>query len=119
MEVSADTAQSMFDFKAEEVMHWISPRQVLFIHGADDTVTPTEQSIRMWELAGQPKDLILVTGTDHFPLAHGGERTRPTIKGGQIGRGTWRERGSQYEKTTVVAESCKQNNKAKNKLKRN
>src|SRR3546814_20575900 len=67
MEVSADTAQSMFDFKAEEVIHWISPRPVLFIHGADDTVTPTEQSIRMWELAGQPKDLILVTGTDHFP----------------------------------------------------
>src|SRR3546814_12256704 len=61
MEVSADTAQSMFDFKAEEVIHWISPRPVLFIHGADDTVTPTEQSISMWELAGQHKDLILVT----------------------------------------------------------
>src|SRR3546814_17423701 len=81
MEVSADTAQSMFDFKAEEVIHWISTRPVLFIHGADDTVKPTEQSIRMWELAGQPKDLILVTGTDPFPLAHGGERTRPSING--------------------------------------
>lgn len=81
VEVSADTARSMFDFKAEEVIHWVSPRPILFIHGADDTVTPTEQSIRMWELAGQPKDLVLITGTDHFPLAGGGHRTRSIIKG--------------------------------------
>lgn len=80
LEVSADTAQSMFDFKAEEMIHWISPRPILFLHGADDTVTPTEQSIRMWELAGQPKDLVLLTRTDHFPLANGGHRARSVIK---------------------------------------
>lgn len=80
LEVSADTAQSMFDFKAEEVIHWVSPRPILFIHGADDTVTPTEQSIRMWELAGQPKDLVLITGTDHFPLANGGYRTKAIMR---------------------------------------
>ena len=81
LEVSADTAQSMYDFKAEEVIHWVSPRPILFLHGADDTVTPTEQSIRMWELAGQPKDLVLITGTDHFPLAGKAERTRAIVKG--------------------------------------
>jgi alpha/beta superfamily hydrolase len=81
MEVSADTAQSMFDFRAEEVVHWISPRPVLFIHGADDTVTPTEQSIRLWEKAGQPKDLVLITGTDHFPLAGNNARTKGLLKG--------------------------------------
>lgn len=81
MEVSADTAQSMFDFKAEEVVHWISPRPVLFIHGADDTVTPAEQSIRLWEKAGQPKDLVLITGTDHFPLAAGNQRMAGMLKG--------------------------------------
>ena len=81
MEVSADTAQSMFDFRAEEVVHWISPRPVLFLHGADDTVTPTEQSIRLWELAEQPKDLVLITGTDHFPLAEGNQRTKDILTG--------------------------------------
>ena len=80
-EVSADTAQSMYDFKAEEMIHWISPRPVLFLHGADDTVTPTEQSIRMWELAGQPKDLVLITGADHFPLSGNDPRARDIIKG--------------------------------------
>ena len=81
LEVSADTAQSMYDFKAEEIIHWISPRPVLFLHGSDDTVTPTEQSIRMWELAGQPKDLVLITGTDHFPLAGDNRRTKDIVKG--------------------------------------
>ncbi|MEJ0070497.1 MAG: alpha/beta hydrolase [Pseudomonadota bacterium] len=80
-EVSADTAQSMYDFRAEEVIHWISPRPILFLHGADDTVTPTEQSIRLWELAGQPKDLVLITGTDHFPLAGNAKRTKDIVKG--------------------------------------
>jgi alpha/beta superfamily hydrolase len=81
LEVSADTAQSMYDFKAEEMIHWVSPRPILFLHGADDTVTPTEQSIRMWEMAGQPKDLVLITGTDHFPLAGNNQRTKDIVKG--------------------------------------
>jgi hypothetical protein len=81
MEVSSDTAQSMFDFKAEDVIHWLSPRPALFLHGADDTVTPTEQSIRLWERAGQPKDLVLITGTDHFPLAGNNPRTQSILKG--------------------------------------
>ncbi len=81
MEVSADTAQSMYDFRAEEVIHWVSPRPIFFLHGADDTVTPTEQSLRLWELAGQPKDLVLITGTDHFPLAGDDTRTRGIVRG--------------------------------------
>ena len=81
MEVPADTAQSMFDFRAEEVAHFLSPRPLLFLHGADDTVTPTEQSLRLWEKAGQPKDLVLITGTDHFPLAGNNQRTKDIVRG--------------------------------------
>ena len=44
-------------------------------------LTPTEQSIRLWEKAGQPKDLVLITGTDHFPLAAGNARTAGLLKG--------------------------------------
>ena len=81
MEVSSDTVQSMFEFRAEDVIHWLSPRPVLFLHGADDTVTPTEQSIRLWERAGQPKELVLITGTDHFPLAGNNTRTQSILRG--------------------------------------
>ena len=50
----AETAQSMFDFRAEEVVGKIAPRPLLLIHAANDSVTPTEQSIEMFKRAGQP-----------------------------------------------------------------
>lgn len=81
MEVSADTAQSMFDFRAEDVVGNISPRPLLLLHTADDQVTPTEQSIRMFEMAGMPTELYLITGESHFPLAGNGQPARNIIKG--------------------------------------
>jgi hypothetical protein len=60
----AETAQSMFDFKAEEVIANIAPRPVLLLHSSADQVTPTEQSIAMFKLAGQPCDLHLFASTN-------------------------------------------------------
>ena len=65
----AETAQSMFDFKAEEVVGNIAPRPLLLIHAAKDSVTPTEQSIEMFKRAGQPVELHLFAGLDHFLFA--------------------------------------------------
>ena len=62
----AETAQSMFDFRAEEVVGKIAPRPLLLIHAANDSVTPTEQSIEMFRRAGQPTELHLFSGLDHF-----------------------------------------------------
>jgi hypothetical protein len=62
----AETAQSMFDFRAEEVVGKIAPRPLLLIHAANDSVTPTEQSIEMFKRAGQPTELHLFSGLDHF-----------------------------------------------------
>jgi len=39
---------------------------VIFLHSSDDSVTPTEQSIAMFDRAGLPKDLHLFSETDHF-----------------------------------------------------
>ena len=62
----AETAQSMFDFRAEEVVGKIAPRPLLLIHAANDSVTPTEQSIELFKHAGQPAELHLFSGLDHF-----------------------------------------------------
>ena len=62
----AETAQSMFDFRAEEVVGRIAPRPLLLIHAANDSVTPTEQSVEMFKRAGQPAELHLFSGLDHF-----------------------------------------------------
>jgi len=65
----AETAQSMFDFRAEEVVGNIAPRPLLLIHAAKDSVTPTEQSVEMFKRAGQPAELHLFAGLDHFLFA--------------------------------------------------
>lgn len=81
MELPADTAQSMYDFRAEEVVGAIAPRPLMLLHTANDQVTPTEQSIRMFERAGMPTELYLVSGESHFPLAGEGKPARDIIKG--------------------------------------
>src|SRR6202050_1996235 len=65
----AETAQSMFDFRAEDVVGQIAPRPLLLIHAANDSVTPTEQSVEMFKRAGQPTELHLFAGLDHFLFA--------------------------------------------------
>ena len=48
----AETAQSMYDFRADDVVGKIAPRPLLLLHSSTDSVTPTEQSIEMFKRAG-------------------------------------------------------------------
>ena len=73
-EFTAETAQSMYDFTADDVVGKIAPRPLLLLHSSVDTVTPTEQSLRMFNLASQPKDLHLFNETNHFMFAASGGR---------------------------------------------
>jgi hypothetical protein len=73
-EFPAETAQSMYDFRADDVVAKIAPRPLLLIHAANDTVTPTEQSIEMFKRAGQPSELHLFSGVDHFLFAENNRR---------------------------------------------
>jgi pimeloyl-ACP methyl ester carboxylesterase len=75
----AETAQSMFDFKPEDIVARISPRPLLLLHSATDSVTPTEQSIELFRRAGQPAELHLFAETDHFMLAEGNTRVRAVL----------------------------------------
>jgi pimeloyl-ACP methyl ester carboxylesterase len=77
----AETAQSMFYFRAEEVVGKIAPRPLLLIHAANDSVTPTEQSIEMFKRAGQPSELHLFSGLDHFLFAENSKRVWGLLRG--------------------------------------
>jgi uncharacterized protein len=77
---TAETAQSMYDFRADDVVANIAPRPLLLLHSSVDTVTPTEQSLRMFELANKPKDLHLFNETDHFMFADSNGRVRSILK---------------------------------------
>ena len=79
-EFTAETAQSMFDFRAEDVVGRIAPRPLLLLHSTIDSVTPTEQSIEMLKRAGKPADLHLFGDTDHFMLAEGNRRVWNVVR---------------------------------------
>jgi pimeloyl-ACP methyl ester carboxylesterase len=76
----AETAQSMFDFSADDVVGRIAPRPLLLLHSANDSVTPTEQSIEMFKLAGDPTELHLFSGLDHFMFAEDNDRVWGVIR---------------------------------------
>jgi dipeptidyl aminopeptidase/acylaminoacyl peptidase len=73
-EIPAETAQSMFDFRADDVVAKIAPRPLLLIHAAVDSVTPTEQSIELFKRSGQPAELHLFSDADHFLFAEDNAR---------------------------------------------
>jgi len=66
MEFPAETAQSMNDFRADDQVGNIAPRPLLLLHSANDSVTPTYESIEMFKRARQPAELHLLSDIDHF-----------------------------------------------------
>jgi pimeloyl-ACP methyl ester carboxylesterase len=76
----AETAQSMFDFRADDVVGKIAPRPLLLLHSASDSVTPTEQSIELFRRAGQPAELHLLSGLDHFMFSENSARVWNIIR---------------------------------------
>ena len=71
LEFPYEVVESMYALTANEVVGKIAPRPLLLMHAAHDTVTPTEQSVDLFQHAGQPTDLHLVAGVDHFMLSEG------------------------------------------------
>lgn len=76
----AETAQSMFDFRADDVVGDIAPRPLLLLHSSQDSVTPTEQSVELFKRAGTGADLHLFADTDHFMFAASNKRVHEIIK---------------------------------------
>jgi alpha-beta hydrolase superfamily lysophospholipase len=76
---TAETAQSMMDFRADDVIGNAKGRPILLLHSSVDSVTPTEQSIEMFKRASQPCDLHLFAETDHFMFAESNTRVRSVI----------------------------------------
>ncbi|MDH3443832.1 MAG: alpha/beta hydrolase [Deltaproteobacteria bacterium] len=74
MEFPAETAQSMNDFRADDQAGNISPRPLLLLHSANDSVTPTYESIEMFKRARQPAELHLLSDVDHFTFNEENQR---------------------------------------------
>jgi len=66
MEFPFEVVDSMYRFRPNDVVAKISPRPLLILHPSVDSVTPTEQSIELFEHAKMPADLHLLSNIDHF-----------------------------------------------------
>jgi hypothetical protein len=71
----------MFDFRADDVVGRIAPRPLLLLHAANDSVTPTEQSIELFKRAGQPTELHLISDADHFMFGEDNRRVWDLLRG--------------------------------------
>lgn len=71
MEFPFEVVESMLAFNANKVVGKIAPRPLLLLHSANDSVTPTEQSIELFTRAGKPADLHLMADVDHFMFSEG------------------------------------------------
>jgi dipeptidyl aminopeptidase/acylaminoacyl peptidase len=56
---------SIHDVRPVDVVGAISPRPLLLIHGTDDIPVPPENSQRLFDHAGEPKELWWVPGAGH------------------------------------------------------
>ena len=79
IDMPVETAQSMYDFTAEDLIGEIAPRPVLLLHSAVDSVTPTVQTIRMFERSKSPCEMHLFSGTDHFMFAEHNRRVHQVV----------------------------------------
>jgi dipeptidyl aminopeptidase/acylaminoacyl peptidase len=55
-------------FNTISSLHWIdriSPRPLLLIHGDKDDLVPVEHARRLYEKAGEPKELVVIPGAGH------------------------------------------------------
>jgi len=79
MEFPAETAQSMYDFRADNMVEKISPRPLLLLHSAQDSVTPTQESIELFKRSKQPAELHLLSDVDHFMFGEENPRVTQLI----------------------------------------
>ena len=80
MEFTFETVESMYDFRANDVVGKIAPRPLLLLHASNDSVTPTEQSVVLFQHARQPTDLHLIADVDHFMFSHENPRVVAIIR---------------------------------------
>lgn len=80
MQFTAETALGIFLFHPEDMIAAISPRPILLLHAVRDSVTPSAESIKLFEKAKSPVELHMIDGADHFMFAESNPRVTNIVK---------------------------------------
>jgi uncharacterized protein len=79
MQFTADTVLGFFTFRPEEFAERVSPRPLLILHSARDSVTKYEEAFSLVRHAGAPVELHLLDGTNHFMFVNPDPRVAFTL----------------------------------------
>jgi len=79
-EFPTETAEETLTFNAGEVAARIAPRPLLLVHSALDEVIDASCSTEIFEAAGQPTELHLISGVDHFMFGEDDRRVANLIR---------------------------------------
>ncbi len=63
-----ETAEDIMNYRPEQVVDKIAPRPLLLIAGDKDYLVGWEESVRLYEMAGDPKELIILPGLSHYEV---------------------------------------------------
>jgi len=80
MQFTADTALSFTMFRPEEFAGKVSPRPLLILHSAGDSVTKNEEAFSLVRHAKPPVELHMLDGTNHFMFVDADPRVAFTLR---------------------------------------
>ena len=69
--ITLSSAESLINYKPETVAMRVSPRPIFFVHTETELVVPYEETLSMYRMAGEPKDLWIIPPslvTMHFDV---------------------------------------------------
>jgi fermentation-respiration switch protein FrsA (DUF1100 family) len=69
-------------YRPESVVEQISPRAIMWLHGDADERVSVEESVSMFNKAGEPKKLVILPGLGHSDIVSGPglDQSLPHIK---------------------------------------
>src|SRR5215470_198519 len=81
-EITLASGEALIAYRPESVVQHIAPRAILWLHGDADERVSMEESVSMYQKAGEPKKLVILPGLGHSDIIAGPglEQSLPHIR---------------------------------------
>lgn len=66
-----ETAEAILEYRPDELVSQIAPRPALFMVVENDLLVPNDQTLELFERAGEPKKLVMLQGINHHDVYSG------------------------------------------------
>jgi len=79
--VTFHASEQLLRFSVEHLVERIAPRPLFLAHGAANDLYSPDEAQRLYQLAGEPRELHLLEGAGHSEWMHDGNRTYQVLIG--------------------------------------